>query len=160
MAAIARASNKPTRIGVTLRMVNFRSSTLPKKLSFALLNFSTPARWRKTSRRIAGRGIMAATSNQRLDRRSISACMEDSGMRSNRWRVLVVVASLLLVAVVLSACAQSGVDPYQAGQAVRQQVDQLMKDLGQFAAGFCSASLLPGIVAVVVAWFAAVRSSK
>ena len=86
--------------------------------------------------------------------------MEDSGMRSNRRRVLVVAASLLLVAVVLSACAQSGVDPYQAGQAVRQQVDQLMKDLGQFAAGFCSASLLPGIVAVVVAWFAAVRSSK
>ena len=78
----------------------------------------------------------------------------------NRRQVLVVAAGLLLVALLLSACAQNGGDPYQTGQTVRQQVDLVMKDLGQFAAGFCSASLLPGLAAVVLAWFAATRSGK
>ncbi|MEZ4770297.1 MAG: hypothetical protein R2844_17955 [Caldilineales bacterium] len=79
---------------------------------------------------------------------------------NNRRRMLVAIAGLLLVVLLLSACAQSGGDPYQAGQTVRQQVDVMMEDLGQFAAGFCSASLVPGVAALAVAWFAATRSSK
>ncbi len=75
-----------------------------------------------------------------------------------RRQALAVVVGVLLVAVTLSGCAQNGGDPYQAGQSVRQQVDLMMRDLGQFAAGFCSASLLPGIAALAVAWFAASRS--
>lgn len=78
----------------------------------------------------------------------------------NQRQVLAVAAGLLLVALLLSACAQNGGDPYQTGQTVRQQVDLVMKDLGQFAAGFCSASLLPGVAAVVLAWFAATYSRK
>lgn len=72
-------------------------------------------------------------------------------------RILVVTASLLLAAVVISACQQNGVDLYQAGQAFRDQVDIVLADAGRFISGFCSSAALPGLAAAVVVWFASRR---
>ncbi len=78
------------------------------------------------------------------------------GSSNRQGRVVMAVVSLLLVAVLVSACQENG-GAYQAGQAFRQQVDIALADAGQFIAGFCSSAALPGLAAVVVAWFAANR---
>lgn len=77
-------------------------------------------------------------------------------MKGNH-RGLMLAASLLLVAALASACQQTGADPFQAGQVFRDQVDIVLQDAGRFIAGFCSSAVLPGVLAVVVVWFAATR---
>lgn len=77
-------------------------------------------------------------------------------MKDNH-RGLMLAASLLLAAVLVSACQQTGADPFQAGQVFRDQVDIVLQDAGRFIAGFCSSAALPGVLAVVVAWLTATR---
>lgn len=91
--------------------------------------------------------------------RNIVGSEETTAMEHN-WnrRMVIVAASFLLAAVLLSACQQSGGDPFQSGQFARQQVDIFLEDAGRFVAGFCSASLLPGVFALGIAWLAAIRS--
>lgn len=79
--------------------------------------------------------------------------MEDNKGR----RAVVMTASLLLAAILVSACQQTGGDPFQAGQVFRDQVDIVLADTGRFIAGFCSSAALPGLAAVVVTWFASSR---
>lgn len=66
----------------------------------------------------------------------------------------IVIAIVVLAVTMLSACQEPGQDPYQAGQQMREQVDQAMQELGQFVAGFCSASpvslLLVGLAALLI----------
>lgn len=68
-------------------------------------------------------------------------------------RLVLALVVLVLVTLVLTACQSPGEDPFQAGQQFREQVDQLMREVGEFVAGFCSASLLP-VLATGLAAFA------
>jgi hypothetical protein len=70
---------------------------------------------------------------------------------------VVLVALALLVAVgVLAACTIVLPDDlsYEGGQIARDYFDQLMDQVGQFIAGFCSAGVLPiaaiGAIAVLL----------
>ena len=50
---------------------------------------------------------------------------------------------IVLVALLLTACQNSGEDPFEAGQQFRDTVDQFLQGTGEFVAGFCSTSALP-----------------
>ena len=76
-------------------------------------------------------------------------------MELRRMRIVLMVGvALVLVALTASGCGESGLDPFQAGQAFREELNNLMREAGQFIAGFCSASILPGLIA---AWFLLIR---
>lgn len=72
--------------------------------------------------------------------------------RRTAARMALVIACLVATAVFIAGCEQSGGDPFQAGQAFRDQVDIVLGDAGRFVAGFCSSALLPGLVAALFAW--------
>lgn len=78
-------------------------------------------------------------------------------MKGTHRGLMLAAASLVLVALLVSACQQTGADPFQAGQVFRDQVDIVLQDAGRFIAGFCSSAALPGVLAVVVVWLAANR---
>jgi hypothetical protein len=59
---------------------------------------------------------------------------------------------VLVLAVMVAACQTPGGDPYQAGQAFRDQVDRFLQESGEFVAGFCSTSLLPVVIAGLAAY--------
>lgn len=81
-------------------------------------------------------------------------------MSANRIRrIATTTAALLAIALVLSACQQTGADPFDAGQLFRQQVDLFLEDAGQFIAGFCSSAALPGVLAVLVIWLRTWRTA-
>lgn len=73
------------------------------------------------------------------------------------WRALAAAAGLLAVAALISACQQTGADPFDAGQLFRQQVDLFLEDAGQFIAGFCSSAALPGALLAVLASLGVLR---
>jgi hypothetical protein len=64
-------------------------------------------------------------------------------------RPIVLVLWVGLTVTLLATCGAPGSDPYQAGQAFRQQVDDLLRTSGEFVAGFCTASIVPALLAVV-----------
>lgn len=59
--------------------------------------------------------------------------------------MVLVVLALLMAAVLLAACTIVLPDDlsYEGGQLARDYFDQLMDQVGQFIAGFCSAGILP-----------------
>lgn len=78
-------------------------------------------------------------------------------MKGNHQGRVMTVGSLVLVALLISACDQTGADPFQAGQLFRQQVDIALEEAGRFIAGFCSSAALPGLLVMAVAWLTATR---
>lgn len=73
--------------------------------------------------------------------------MFDPRLRSVAMVVLVCLAVILLSA----ACQAAGTDPYQEGQAFREQVDEYLSTSGDFVAGFCSGAMLPGLLTALAA---------
>ena len=73
-------------------------------------------------------------------------------VKYNQRQAVTMGVSLLVVAIVASACDQAGGDPFEAGQLFRQQVDLALEDAGRFIAGFCSAAFLPALLATAAAW--------
>jgi hypothetical protein len=59
--------------------------------------------------------------------------------------MVLVILALLMAAVLLTACTIVLPDDlsYEGGQIARDYFDRLMDQVGQFIAGFCSASALP-----------------
>jgi hypothetical protein len=68
-------------------------------------------------------------------------------------RRLVLLALILLIVLTLAACGDLSPDDLsrESGQRARQVVDQLLEQLGQFVAGFCSAAIAPVALVAVVA---------
>lgn len=70
--------------------------------------------------------------------------------------MVLVVVVLLIATALLAACTIVLPDDlsYEGGQIARDYFDQLMDQVGQFIAGFCSASVLPiaaiGAIAVLL----------
>ena len=70
--------------------------------------------------------------------------------------MVLVVLALLMAAALLTACTIVLPDDlsYEGGQLARDYFDQLMDQVGQFIAGFCSAGALPiaaiGVMAVLL----------
>lgn len=70
--------------------------------------------------------------------------------------MVLVVVVLLIATALLAACTIVLPDDlsYEGGQIARDYFDQLMDQVGQFIAGFCSASFLPiaaiGAIAVLL----------
>jgi hypothetical protein len=59
--------------------------------------------------------------------------------------MVLAVLALLMAAILLAACTIVLPDDlsYEGGQLARDYFDQLMDQVGQFIAGFCSAGILP-----------------
>lgn len=72
---------------------------------------------------------------------------------NRRRSIALLLLVLLVMTFLLAACQPPLGDPYELGQWVRQQLDQLLQDVQEFLAGFCGAPVASSVLgAVAVAW--------
>lgn len=74
-------------------------------------------------------------------------------MHNQHVRKLVLLGLVLLLVLALAGCAGLAPDDLsrESGQQARQVVDQLLEQVGQFVAGFCSAAVAPVALLAVIA---------